>query len=77
MRVPYDTDDGFDSRTGGANNWHVAQMVEPVAVNDVVAGSIPAVPAIEDDERYGDDSSLTYHDWFAHFMLWLWWYAST
>lgn len=52
-------------------------MVEPVAVNDVVAGSIPAVPAIEDDERYGDDSSLTYQDWFAHFMLWLWWYAST
>ena len=66
MRVPYDTDDGFDSRTGGANNWHVAQMVEPAAVNGVVAGSIPAVPATPESEM------TTYHHWVVHILLLLW-----
>ena len=36
---------------------------------------MPMAP--NEDERYPGWLSLTYQDWFAHFMLWLWWYAST
>lgn len=74
MRVPYDTDDGFDSRTGGADSWEVTQLAERIAVSDPVAGSSPAFPATP--ERF-DEPLTPYQHFVVHVLLLLWALAST